>query len=490
MLIADIGLRLSYKPFEWMSWWWRIKWGDFIEVSPQISVRYSLWKREDSHLKNLKLCGLSPAELQKEIAVYWEKPFWRRWLLSFFTDIDNKIVILAYYKRCLSFRIIRKDHPVLEKRIILSEPEQRLINSLINKVKQDTTVLENYLEKYAGNTQWIEKNLDLLLTKFEKKRQKVFAKLLNKYLKELSNGYDRKSLRKKLEEEYQRMEKMLKNYIKNSCQENSIQQESSLPIEENSNQELMYVGSVTVMDKNEESYVDSNACSMDANEWLDLNEWLTLQRQTLKKMLKEELPSYDVIQSLLEKNLNRLQLLIDTQLKNHENKINEVRYRRVNYKDALDRSEFLQHRLTYFFRHCSLLFHPDKSHGDERLKLIQTELFKAFQYFAENSLERLSKGLTKLKRYIPKWKLNLDKLLEEAERDRKEFREWMDQKFSELEAENAETRKNQARMQTEINAMETEISVLTKKMNIHMFYSEAKEQGQTWQTLNYSSPRP
>ncbi len=59
----------------------------------------------------------------------------------------------------------------------------------------------------------------------------------------------------------------------------------------------------------------------------------------------------------------------------------------------------------------------------------------------------------------------------------------MDQKFSELEAENAETRKNQARMQTEINAMETEISVLTKKMNIHMFYSEAKEQGQTWQTL-------
>jgi lambda repressor-like predicted transcriptional regulator len=379
---------------------------------------------------------------------------------------------------------------VLEKRIILSEPEQRLINSLINKVKQDTTVLENYLEKYAGNTQWIEKNLDLLLTKFEKKRQKVFAKLLNKYLKELSNGYDRKSLRKKLEEEYQRMEKMLKNYIKNSCQENSIQQESSLPIEENSNQELMYVGSVTVMDKNEESYVDSNACSMDANEWLDLNEWLTLQRQTLKKMLKEELPSYDVIQSLLEKNLNRLQLLIDTQLKNHENKINEVRYRRVNYKDALDRSEFLQHRLTYFFRHCSLLFHPDKSHGDERLKLIQTELFKAFQYFAENSLERLSKGLTKLKRYIPKWKLNLDKLLEEAERDRKEFREWMDQKFSELEAENAETRKNQARMQTEINAMETEISVLTKKMNIHMFYSEAKEQGQTWQTLNYSSPRP
>jgi hypothetical protein len=74
-------------------------------------------------------------------------------------------------------------------------------------------------------------------------------------------------------------------------------------------------------------------------------------------------------------------------LKNHENKINEVRYRRVNYKDALDRSEFLQHRLTYFFRHCSLLFHPDKSHGDERLKLIQTELFKAFQYFAENSLE-------------------------------------------------------------------------------------------------------
>ena len=61
----------------------------------------------------------------------------------------------------------------------------------------------------------------------------------------------------------------------------------------------------------------------------------------------------------------------------------------------------------------------------------------------------------------------------------------MDQKFSELEAENAETRKNQAQMQAEINALEREITALTKKMkmNIHMFYSEAKEQGQTWQTL-------
>jgi uncharacterized coiled-coil DUF342 family protein len=140
--------------------------------------------------------------------------------------------------------------------------------------------------------------------------------------------------------------------------------------------------------------------------------------------------------------------------------------------------------LTCFFRHCSLLFHPDKSHGDECLKLIQTESFKAFQYFAENSLERLSKGLTKLKRYIPKWKINVDKLLEKAERDRKSL-EWMDQKFAELEAENAETRKNQAQMQAEINAVEREITALTKKMkmNIHMFYSEAKEQGQTWQTL-------
>jgi len=32
MFIEDLGRQLAYKPFEWMSWWWGIKWGGFIEL--------------------------------------------------------------------------------------------------------------------------------------------------------------------------------------------------------------------------------------------------------------------------------------------------------------------------------------------------------------------------------------------------------------------------------------------------------------------------
>lgn len=58
-----------------------------------------------------------------------------------------------------------------------------------------------------------------------------------------------------------------------------------------------------------------------------VNDWLTLQRQTIKEMLKEEDPSYEIIQSLFEKSLNRLQLFIDSQLKNYAQKISDVIYR-------------------------------------------------------------------------------------------------------------------------------------------------------------------
>ena len=477
-LITNIGLRLSRKPLEWMSWWRGIKWGDFIEISPPLNEEYSLWQCDESQLENLRLCGLTPDELKEEITSYWKNPFWRRCLLSFFTDIDNKLVIWSYYKRCLSFRIIHNENPAL----IVNDAEPQWINHLINQLNQDTYIVENYLEKYASNTKWVEKNLDLLLIKHENKRQRIFVKLINKYLKILPNGYDQESIRKKLNEEYQGIEKMFRNYIKNSCQENIIQQESNLPIEANLNQDLVYVGPAMVTKKQENAYFDTNlSCSMSS-----INEWLTLQRQTIKEMLKEEDPSYEVIQSVLEESLNRLQLFIDSQLKNYDQKISDVIHRRVHYKEALDQAEFLKHQLLQFFRGNSLLFHPDKSHGNENLKVIQTQLFKEFQHLAESSLERLGKSLIKLKLFIPKQKVKLDNILDEVERDRKKFREWMNQKLANLEAEHSQMRERQARMKEEINALKTQLSTL-KQRDAHRFFSEEKQQ---MPASNYSALLP
>ncbi len=465
MLIEDIGQQLSHKPFKWMSWWWGIRWGDFIEISPQLSKENPLWQREDSHLENIRLCGLPPNELQEEIALYWEKSFWRRWLLSFFTNIDNKIVIWSYYKRCLSFRIIYKENPALQQHLMVYDPDQRLVSQLINKLKQDTGVLENCLEKYSGNTQWVEKNLDLLLAKFERKRQIFFSKLLNKYLKKLPAGSNQESVRKKLEEEYQEIEKMLRNYVQNSCQASASSQESRLPIEENPNRDLVYVGPTVVTERKESPYFDSDdpSCSM------SINEWLALKRQSIKELLKEEPASYEVIQALLERSLKSLQLFIEPQLINYERVVNEVRYGQINHRSAIEWSEFLQNQLIYFFRHGGLLFHPDKSDGNDNLRIIKTELFKEFQQFAENSLERLSKGLITLKRCIPQCEINLNKMLEEIERDRKDFRQWFDKKYAEMEAEQTEIKAQQVKMEKTLNT-------LLKQLNFTARTSISEEQ--------------
>lgn len=481
MLIAGIGQRLAHKPFEWMSWWWQIKWEAFIDIYPQLSEENPLWQREDSHLENIRLCGLPPDELQEEIAVYWQKSFWRRWLLSFFTDIDNKIVIWSYYKRCLSFRIIHKENPALEQRLMVYDPEQRLVNQLLHKLKQDTDVLESSLEKHTGNAKWIEKNLGLLLAKHEKKRQQFFLKLLNKYLKELPAESDHESVREKLEEEYQELEKILRNYVKNSCQASVSEQESMPPIEENPNRDLVYVGPAVIAEKKESPSFDSDlSCSMSPT-----NEWLALKRQSIKELLKEEPIPYETIQSLLDKSLQSLRLLIEPQLDGYERVVYEVRYKRANYKEALKWSGFLQNRLSNFFRHSGLLFHPDKSDGNADLKIIKTELFKEFQQFAENSLERLSKGLRTLKRCIPQWEVDLDKMLEETERDRKEFIAWFDQKFAKMEAESAQARAESAEIKKKQVRMEKQLNALMRQMGAHSLYSEEQED-----LLEHSLPRP
>src|ERR1700735_5183205 len=91
MLLKTIEQRLSHKLFTWMSWWWGIRWGAFISIHPQLTKEAPLWSRDDSSLKNIRLFKLPPNELQAEIAPYWEKPFWRRWLSRLLTPITSNV---------------------------------------------------------------------------------------------------------------------------------------------------------------------------------------------------------------------------------------------------------------------------------------------------------------------------------------------------------------------------------------------------------------
>ncbi len=456
MFIEDMGQQLAYKPFAWMSWWWGIKWGGFIEISPQLSKENPLWQREKADLENLTLFKQTPDELQQQIAAYWKRPFWRRCLLRLFTDITNRIMIWSYYQRCLAFQRIHQENPLLEQRLRLYEPEQRLVDLFIKKLSRDHSILEHRLEAYAGNTQWMEKNLDALLTQHEKKRQRIFLNLLDRYLKELPEDCDRESIQKKLEDEYSELGKILRNYFQHWCQPYQ-------PIQENACRALVYVGPAVVE--------KTSRCSLgaDLNSSLSsINEWLALKQYALKQMSKENPPDYAAIQAFLQQCLHSLEALIEPLLSDYERLVYEAKHQRVDYREMLKRSEHLQGRFTYFFRHSSLLFHPDRSDGGENLGRIKTNLFQEFQQLVQASFERLDHGLVILKQCIPPSELALAKLREKLEQDLIIFTEELDQRFQQIQTQHAEIKIRQARMEAENVEIKKTLEILLKRTNTHI----------------------
>jgi hypothetical protein len=457
MLLQTIGQRLSHKPFEWMSWWWGLRWGAFISIHPQLTEETPLWSRDDSSLKNVRLFKLPPNELQVEITRYWEKPFWRRWLSRLFTSIETKIAVWSYYQQSLSFRDVRKHYPDVEQRLIVYEPEQKLVNLLVAALNRESLALEQRLEKYSGNQKWIQKNFSSLLIQHENKRQHSFLKLMKKHLKGLPPECNQDLVRRKLEKEYQELEKMLRAYLKGWCQPTVSQQESKQPIEENPNRDLVYVGPALMAEGTiNPSFESDLSCSRSP-----INEWVSLKRQTIVKMLQEESPDYEAMQLLLEQSLQSLRLLIEPQLQSYQTLVNDVRWKRVNSKEAVQWSEVLHTRLIGFFRQSALLFHPDQSFGDEHLKLIKTELFKKFQQFFDNSLENLSKGLQTLKRCIPKWELDLDRIRKESE----EFLARFEQRNAKIQEEQAEIKARQLEMEARLTWMAEQLKQLNQQLD-------------------------
>lgn len=451
MLIEDLGRQLACKPFEWMSWWWGVKWGGFIQISPQLSKDNPLWLREQEDLENLRLCRKTPDELQQQIASYWQKPFWRRWLSRLFTDINSRIVIYSYYQRCLSFQRIHQENPLSERRLIRYEPEQRLVNLFMHELKRDHSVLEQRLEGHIGNVEWMNKNFDLLLTQHEEKRQRFFLKLLDRYLKDLPGDADRTSIQRKLEDEYSELGKVLRNYFQHWCQPLKA-------IEENPCQDLVSV-SPAVAER-----VISPSLGADLSSPLSsVNEWLALKQHLLKELLKENPIDYREIQLFLQQCLQSLEGLIDPLLSDYERLVYETKHKRVNYREMLNWSDHLQNRFTYFFRHSSLLFHPDRSGGDKTLCQIKTELFQEFQQLVEISFDKLNQGLDILKQCIPSWELELAKLREKLEQDLIIFREELNQWFLRMKAKNAEIRAEQAEIKAEQAEIKKTLEILLKR---------------------------
>jgi chromosome segregation ATPase len=114
-----------------------------------------------------------------------------------------------------------------------------------------------------------------------------------------------------------------------------------------------------------------------------------------------------------------------------------------------------------FFRSSVLLFHPDKSNGNEELSRIQTEFFPQFRQLSETSGEILKEGLEILKCYAPRSEAEIQKILDEIERDRQVFRA----ELAKIREEIAQMRKEREQAKSEMKAKIEQLERLMRAQN-------------------------
>lgn len=425
-LLADIGNGLSKKPFERISWWWGPRWVDFISVDQTLTVDNPLWQRNKSSLKNIRLFGLSPDELQAEIVDYWQQPFWKRWFLGLFTSIHSKIKLWSYYHRCLSLhKVCKKDRYGTNEPIDLVF-EQYLGIEMLHRLNKNRIHFENHFEKRAGNLT-IKNNLGHLRSVFARKHWQLFSKLVKKKLSQLSTEVDKDSLHSQLEKESERLRMILFSYLY-TWHENIFN-----PARDNDET----INSGTLVDVFAGKEISYSIHS--------IKDWVRMKQQVIQSLLEGQSPEQFLnIKNLLESCLSKLKTLVDMHLNNGVKLIVAVRKRKLSCKDAIRQTRILQTELIHLLKKSIVLFHPDKSFGNEELGKIQTELLQQFQELAEESQEIIEKKLQLLWDYLPKrtTRQKVQKMEQEVNGNMPELEQGTETNFTQTRIEREETKAN------------------------------------------------
>jgi hypothetical protein len=533
-LLADIGIELAKKPFEWMSWWSGLKWGDFIWMDPPLTIDNPLWSREESSLKKIRLFGVSPDELQAEIIHYWQQAFWKRWLLTLFTPIHRKIKVWTYYQRCRSFHKVCIKNPFDEKEPIAFIFEKCLGKEAIYGLNKCRIQVENYLGQHAGNLKW-KNNNNVFMYRCFRKDWNFFKKLMQKKLARLSES-DRNDLKSHLENEYRRLEDILSRYLytlrKNISKLPSTRQGEHAQAMRSrgapdrraltgeagnaSRRHVMVVatarspewasawwapdesglnisrvirtnfGDTTAKIFREHSdslasdesiksdiFVDTSgqgtSCSIHS-----IEDWVKIKRQIIETMLQEESSvQFFQIKIFLESCFSKVKLFTNHQIKQYEKLIEKVIWRQLACPEAIQQMQTLQTDLIYFFKKSALLFHPDKSFGNEQLQEIQTELFKVFKQLSEESVKKIKESLQALKARLPLQsnsqevqKMEQDFDLQVAELDQRINA--LTVKIEQIRAE-TEADLKQTRAKMEANSKQTRIEIEAVKVKIDKY---------------------
>mgnify|MGYP003441045241 CR=1 FL=1 len=481
-LLQSIEQRLAKKPFTWMSWWRGKRWSSVFFIVPKLSEEQPLWKRDGASLRSLLLFNLEPSALQAEIHAYWRKDFWQRWWSGLFTSINNKIKVWSYYQRCLAFAAMQKQHHDTVSNLQYSAQERAILAELVDWVDENTRRCEEMLEKHGGDLNWLQNHFPSVLSQYQKKRERVFLKLMEKRLKKITTKDGRTNLRSRVKKEYQKLGKVMRDYLlypfpSEQARTNNDEATEQLGAVSDS-QELVYLGpaELTTRSTTQMSARGENLADIDLD---SAGDWVRLQRQTIDSLLEEKTPeAYAEIKTLLEQSLSSIEGLIKPQIDCYQQLINNAKQGISDYEVAIEYSEFLQCRLIKFFqgKPLRLLFHPDKSGGNKALSQIKTELFKEFKRLSDTSLEAISRGLRTLKKCIPKWRLEHQAMEDKMQRDREAFRVYFEKAMKESEESTARLNAEFAEMGKQIECLN---NLVQKNITMHHSSEEAmSSQGQ------------
>ena len=467
MLLHDMRQRLAEEPFTWTLWWeagkrWRID----VFITPRLTREQPLWSRDEKSLESLRLCRLRPEELQIELEAYWKKPFWKRWFLALFSRINNKREVWSYYQRCLSFNKVNVQYSSTDSAFQGSEEEQAIFLQLSTWLSQNARQFERILEKHAGDLNWQKNSFTALLSRYEKKTEQRFLKLMDRKLKKLPTEGERNSLRSRIEKRYQALTEVIHDYLVGSL--SSQTRISAEPtrlnfVAEAAGQELVYVGPTASVTTLQMSSTETDLADMKS-----VRAWVTSKQQTIARLLVAEKPEgpYVEIKELLEQSLHSIRGLVELELQGYKwRRVDELLRRQgavANYQEArsqLEQFKSWQSNLIKFFRSSVLLFHPDKSNGDADLVAIKTELFKQFKQLSDTSLEILNEGLKKLEGGIPEWQVKCQRILKEMRSHHEKFNRELEEKMERIAQDKAE-------MKAEIEQLRQLVLAQSRSMNL------------------------
>ena len=374
-LWKDLTDRLAKEPFEGIYWGWGPQWVSFIKIESPITMDKPLWTHEETSLDTICLFNLSPDQLQREIIHYWQQSFWKRWLLSLFTSIHRKIKLWSYYHRCLAVRKASIENIYRIDKSIDSLFEQYLGEEVVQRLYRTTLKLTKHLEKHAGDFKF--KKNDQSVDFYLRGNWKFFDKLMEEQLTSLVIE-DTNSLQKQLRKEFDRHEMMLFTYLA-AWQEKIFDQ----PI---------YFDEPMPFD----TCVDPLTGKKMNYSTQSIEEWIKLKRQIFGSMIQDETPEQLLrTKVFLESTLSTIKQLFNQQLKRYQELILKVRCDELAAEKAIEQAAILQ-KYFILFKKIVLLFHPDKSLGNENLRTIQVELFKDFSSLTKESIEKIEQGLQTL----------------------------------------------------------------------------------------------